>query len=744
MRFLLRLLGTRLPKTEGELPAPLHSEVTIRRDRHGIVYVEAQNDDDAFFGLGFAEAQDRAFQLELFVRAARGTLAEVVGAEMLDADRLARRLGFRRNAQAQLEVQTPAVRAQLEAFIRGANFALRQGPRTHEAALLGAPPFVLEPADSLAVVQFISFALCSNWDAELARLRILLADGPEALFALEAADPSLIAGERGSRLERDARLLQAAEKLAADADRLLGAAPAGGASNNWVLAPSRTTTGRPLLACDPHLSPMLPAYWYLAHVRTPDWAVSGACFPCQPIASFGHNEKVAWGFTAGHHDNTDLFVERLSDDGTRALREGGWEACEVRDEVIRVRGRADVHERVVVTPRGPVVSPCLPAGAPVLSMRATWMAARPIASFQIFRAQTVAEARELFRVYPADSENRLFADVHGTIAWQLVGDAPARRGGHGLVPMPAWHADTGWEREPLPFDSLPGITNPPEGFLATANQPPRSTTQTFLGADWLDGGRYARIVELLAAREKWDLEATMRMQLDRTTVYWRALRETVLAAMRGSPAREAVGLLEDWDGVVGPDSAAAAVFEPLVRGADGAGLPRQGSEGLGGRARGRHQRAAAARDDGAAALGAAGAAGPLEARRVVRRRLGRRGALQPRGRGEAARGGRRPRRPAMGVGQGQAAGAHAPGGLQARPARPVQPGPHRLRRRRQHPPAGLGAVRRAAREPHRHPEPADGARRGELGGGPLDPRGRPVGQPALAALRGHGPALGAG
>ncbi|HEY3446371.1 MAG TPA: penicillin acylase family protein [Myxococcales bacterium] len=561
MRFLLRLLGSRLPRTEGRLGAPVRSEVAIRRDRHGIVYVEARDDDDAFFGLGFAEAQDRAFQLELFVRAARGTLSELVGAEMLDADRLARRLGFLRNARAQVGRLPAAARAQLEAFARGVNFAVRQGPRTHESVLLGAPPFVLEPADSLAVVQFIAFALCSNWDAELARLRVLLADGPEALIAIEAADPALLATEEGSRLERDARLLQAADALASEAGQLLRVGPSAGASNNWVLAPSRTTTGRPLLACDPHLSPMLPAYWYLAHVRTPEWAMSGAFFPGQPVASFGHNETVAWGFTAGHHDNTDLFVERLSDDGTKAFREGRWEGCEVRDEVIRVRGRPDVHERVVVTARGPIVTPCLSTGGPALSMRATWMAPRPFTSYQLFRAATVAEAREFFRSYPGDSENRLFADVNGTIAWQLVGDAPVRRGGHGLVPMPAWHGDAGWESEPLPFESMPGVTDPPEGFLATANQAPAAPTPSFLGADWLDGGRHARVVELLATKEKWDLESAMRMQLDRTTVYWKALREKVLSAVRGSAATQAVALLEAWDGAVDPGSTAASVYE---------------------------------------------------------------------------------------------------------------------------------------------------------------------------------------
>ncbi len=561
MRGLLRLLGSRLPRVDGELRAPVKAEVTIRRDRHGVAYVEAANDHDAFYGLGFAQAQDRAFQLELFVRAARGTVAEVVGPEMLEADKLARRIGFRRGAEAQFAKLAAPSRLQFESYAKGVTFAMRQGPRAHEQVILGTPPFEFHPADSLALLQFVSFALSSNWDAELARLKVLLADGPEALAALEYADPAWLATEEGSRLERDTRLLQAAEKLSADAAQMMKSGPAGGASNNWVLAPSRTSTGRPLLACDPHLSPVLPSYWYLAHVRTPEWSMSGAFFPGQPIASFGHNEKVAWGLTAGHHDNTDLFVERLSADGTQAQRNGAWEACEVRDEVIRVRGKPDVVERVVVTPRGPIVTPCLPTGGPALSLKGTWMAPRKIAVYQAFRVGSVAEAREMFRSYPAESENRMFADVHGSIAWQLVGDAPVRRGGHGLVPMPAWHDGAGWEPEPLPYEQMPGLTDPPEGFVATANQAPVNGSRSFLGADWLDGARHARIVELLRSREKWDVASTMKMQLDRTTTYWRQLREKVLAALRESAQLRAVALLEAWDGVVGPESAAAAIYE---------------------------------------------------------------------------------------------------------------------------------------------------------------------------------------
>jgi penicillin amidase len=549
-------LGSRMPIVEGKLVVPaIRAPITLRRDAHGVAYVEASNDDDAFFGMGFCHGQDRAFQIELYVRVARGTLSELIGPEMIAVDRLSRRLGLRHIAEAQLALAERSVRAQFDSFARGLNAGMRVGGKrlAHEFALLRAEPSEFESADILAILQFFAFALSSNWDAELARLRVLQEDGPEALAALETSEISL-----GDLLSVDVSVLSAAERLLDDATALTKVAGLMGASNQWALAPSRTATGRPILACDPHLSPTLPAPWYLMHVRTPSWAMSGACLPSQPIVSFGHNEHVAWGLTAGHADNTDLFVERMGEDGESALHGERYEPCTVRDEIIRVKGGADVHERVLLTRHGPIVS----KGAPfALSMRGSWMQARQLTGYDLYRARSVDEARIAYASYPAVSENRVMADTAGHILSQMVGDLPVRKKGHGMLPMPGYDPEVGWEKEPLPFDAMPCAKDPPEGFLASANnRPVHAHGSAFLGADWLDGFRYARIVECLSARHDWDVAATQRLQLDRTSIVWRTLRTAVLEALRGGDAT-GLRLLEQWDGLVEPTSSAAAVFE---------------------------------------------------------------------------------------------------------------------------------------------------------------------------------------
>jgi penicillin G amidase len=594
LRDLFRLaLGARLPKKEGRLRVSgLHSRVFVRRDAFGVPHIEADNDEDAFFAMGFVVAQDRAFHLELYMRAARGTLAEIIGPEMLDVDRLSRRIGFTHIARAQLAAMDPANRAQLEAYACGVNEGVRRGlgKVPHEHALLGIEPSVFHPTDVAAVLQFFAFALSSNWDAELARLGILVGDGPEALAALETAHPSWLLGSRdlehqvgeNNRLRLDIEALRASHTLARVATQAGRLAGLRGGSNQWALAASRTSTGRPLLACDPHLAPTLPSPWYLLHLRTPSWAMSGACLVSQPTITFGHNEHVAWGVTAGHADNTDLFLERIGPDRRSVLEGQNWVPCDVREEVIRVKGGEDVRERVLVTRRGPIVSPLLganqleradaiaPASASsseiALSLRGTWMAARPI-RYDHFRARSVEDARLVYRSYPAVSENRVFADTTGRIAWQLAGDLPVRKKGHGLVPMPGWDPSVGWEDAPLPFEDMPFITDPDTGFVATANNCPVIDTGVFLGADWLDAHRYERIVGALAARTDWSVADAQRLQTDRTTVLWPRLKAPILDALVGDrrvEVREARRFLQEWNGVVSADSIGASVFELIL------------------------------------------------------------------------------------------------------------------------------------------------------------------------------------
>jgi penicillin amidase len=544
-RLLLRLLsGRRLPVSSGELRVPgPESPITIRRDTNGIPHIDAQSDSDAAFAMGFCHGQDRAGQLEVLWRVGRGRLAEWVGAKGLSADRMSRRIGFRRSAEAQLPVLSESSRATLTGYALGVTAGTTRGltAKPHEFAILGGELSAWDAADVLAVLKLQSFLLPSNWDVELARLRILRADGPAAVRDLDPVN--VWPDEAGLRT---ASLDALAKELAAISALL----PRGGGSNNWAIGGSRTASGKPLLASDPHLAPSAPGPWHLAHVRTPEWSAAGASLVGAPGFAIGHNGFAAWGVTAGLTDNTDLVLEP----------DGPFETIR---ETIRVKGAADVIEDVRITPRGPIVSPLFSGVNETVSLRAVWLQPLPLDGFLgVPRAKSFDEFRRSFAAWPMLPLNVVYADESGTIGWQLIGQLPRRRGPASLLPQ---RAAADWDGL-IPFEEMPFTVNPSRGFIATANQPPDTPAPAKYGFDYIDAYRAETIADEIAKRaEPWDAAACGALQLDTRSIPWEAIREAVLAVPASdTQPREALDLLREWDGRVSIDSPAAAIFELFV------------------------------------------------------------------------------------------------------------------------------------------------------------------------------------
>ncbi|MCZ2342054.1 MAG: penicillin acylase family protein [Bacteroidales bacterium] len=556
-------LGRRYPIVQGECTLDgITTPITIRRDAWGIPHIEAGADADVWFGLGFCHAQDRAFQLETLLRIGRGTMAELVGPSAVPLDRLSRRIGFYRSAQAQLSVLDALAQTGLTAYTNGINAGYTEGlpHKPHEFSLLGGEPSPWNPADVLAYLKLSTFLLPSNWDVELARLRILLTDGPDALHQLDPVSSLAPA------LPNTA--LPALDALMAELALFRQFVQSGGGSNNWAIAGSRTLSGKPLLANDPHLSPTLPAPWYLAHVQGPSGAVAGATFVGAPTFPIGHNGHACWGVTAGLTDVTDFFQETVGPDG-RSVREadGSFTVCEMVQEVIAVKGRAPIVEDVLITPRGPIVSPLAPElGAIALSLRAVWLDPLPLRGFlDAHTAQNFSSFRQSFREWPVMPLNLLYADSGGTIGYQLAGQLPQRRSGHGLIPLPADAENIGWETELVPFESMPHSVNPEAGFLASANTDPRSLapTDAFLGRDFMDPYRAAVIRQQLANHSVgWRVSDCQTLQMNQDSIPWAEIQSIILAREPQNPqAREAWELLAAWDGCVNADSPAATVWE---------------------------------------------------------------------------------------------------------------------------------------------------------------------------------------
>jgi penicillin amidase len=559
-------LGKRLATTDGSISVDgLIDTVQIGRDRFGIVYIDAANDMDAWFGLGFCHGQDRAFQMETLLRATRGTLAELVGADALPIDRLSRRIGFHRSAIAQIDSLDKDVADILEAYARGAYQGATRGGKklAHEFALLKSEPTPYEAGDVLALMKLMSFLLASNWDSELVRYKMLTEDGAEAITALDPTYPDWLP----ATVPPGRAAGQATDNLLNDLEFFGKVVGLGGGSNNWAISGSKTASGRPIVANDPHLQPSHPSHWYLACVSTPQWSVAGASLVGAPGAPVGFNGHCAWGITAGQTDNTDLFLTDISADGDSVRVGGDFVRGETVTETIKVKGAEDVVEQVLITPHGPIIGPALDDVEASIAMRAVWLDVTPVAGLlTTHKATSVHEIKESYRFWPGLPLNVVSADVSGNIAWQLVGEAPVRRKGFGTIPMPGWDPDVGWEQHTLSVDELPGSVNPECAFLATANNKPLQGDEgPFVSHDFIDGYRVGRITEMLSERDSWTVDAAGRLQMDLTPIAWREMKSAILGCAAADPnALLGIEMLESWDGVASAESSPATVYELFV------------------------------------------------------------------------------------------------------------------------------------------------------------------------------------
>ncbi len=554
-----------LPRTSGRLVlAGLSATAEVKRDAHGVIRIEAQSLADLFFAQGVAHAQERLWQMEFQRRLGAGRLAEVLGPAALETDKFMRTLGVYRAARAAYRALSPEIRDQLDAYVAGVNAYLKTNPPLPlEFRLLGFRPEPWRPEDALVWAKLMSWELSHNYDAELKRYR-LLARGLTKARINELLPPY---PEDAPTVVRSvaARPAPADGALAEGLLRALPEVRVGlEASNNWVIAPERSATGGALLANDPHLRLTAPSIWILMELKAPGFHAVGASFPGLPGIVIGRNDHVAWGVTNMGADVQDLYVLEEAEGGYRYR--GEVRPYRVREEVIRVKGRSPVKLRVRETVYGPVISDVVEVpGARPLALR--WVSLDDgdttlEAFLRLQRARSFEEFLAALRYYVAPSQNFVYADRTGKIAYVAPGRIPIRKPGHsGAYPVPGtgeWDWQ-GW----ISFEELPRAEDPPEGYIVTANHKPVPKDYPYLlGVDWAEPFRAERIEALIRSRPRHDLESLRAIQLDEVSLLYRAFRP-VLERLRpkSERARAWQKRLLAWDGDTRAKSEEASVFE---------------------------------------------------------------------------------------------------------------------------------------------------------------------------------------
>ncbi len=562
-------LRTSLPQTAGTIAVPgLGGEVAIVRDRDGIVTIRADSEADAFRALGFAHAQDRLFQMEMMRRIGAGRLAEVAGADGLNLDKVMRILGLYRLAEAEAAALPDEMRKTVDAYAAGVNAYLEthSGALPPEFQLMGMSPEPWRPADSIVWGKLMAMQLSGNWSEELLRYRLSGVLPPAQLNELWPAPPNDDLG------------VPQAEKPDDRADlspRLPDPLREKGASNSFVVAGSRSTTGKPLLANDPHLGLQNPIQWYLVRIETPDLRLVGATAPGVPMLIIGHNGHVAWTFTTTHSDTQDLFLEKLlPDDPTRYVGPDGPMAFATRQEIIKVDGDDDVVLTVRQSRHGPILSdaPSLEWRDETQVLALAWPAlasddATALALYRINRARNVDELRTALNDFDSPMQNVVYADTAGHIGFLAAGRMPIRRklSSAGEMPAPGWSGDYDWTGF-LQSAALPQAADPVAGWIATANNDIRPPGYApFLGARWETPYRFHRIADLIAQTPKHTAETLAAIQLDTLSPAAQTLLPGLLNRLQSSEtgpeaATSAADLLQAWDFTVGRERSEPLIF----------------------------------------------------------------------------------------------------------------------------------------------------------------------------------------
>jgi len=520
-----------LPETSGEITAPLTAKATIARDALGVPHIDAASWEDAIFLQGYATAQDRMWQMDALRRLAAGELSEVVGKSALESDEESRRLRLGQVADDAVRTMPEADRAVLAAYARGVNYYLEshRGRLPLEFTLLSYEPRPWRIRDSVLAGLQMFRTLTTSWKEEVAKMRML--DGGDA------AKVSFLFPARS------------------------GFDPQPG-SNAWAIAGSRSATGKPILANDPHLDFGIPSTWYLVHLKAPGLNVSGATLPGVPAVISGHNESIAWGITNLGFDVQDLYLENIDPRTGRYAYQGHLEQARLERDAIAIKGEKPVETLTYVTRHGPVF---LNDEGHQYSLR--WTAADP-GAFQfpfldINRAHDWKEFTTALARFPGPGQNFVYADTAGNIGYHATGRNPIRpKGCSGDVPADGASGQCEWTGF-IPFDELPSFYNPASGAVVTANQNPFPENYAYpVNGMFSTPDRAIEIRTLLDRRTKWEPKQMLEIQKDVYSGFLHFLAKQIVAAAdarKETKYSEALDALRKWNGQVEKGEAAPMV-----------------------------------------------------------------------------------------------------------------------------------------------------------------------------------------
>ncbi len=577
--FIRYQIQKSFPKTTGTVHlAGLLEPVTISRDEFGVPHIQAANEHDLMFAFGYVHAQDRLWQMDITARAAEGRLSELFGRVTLPFDRMFRIVGLRRTAEAIERSLGRESRDRLQWYADGVNALIRaqQGKYPLEFDLLGYAPEPWTVVRTLLVGRAMAWELNLSWWTDLTYGAIAERVGLEKTLDILPTYPASVPPVVPEQVWKHSTALTM-DYLRTSQDFLafLGAPAMTGGSNAWVVAPQRSATRNVLLANDTHLRLALPGQMYEVYLRSPGVSVRGMSVAGAPVVVAGRNDSLAWGLTNLMADDADFYVEKLdSANPSRYLYDGAWLPITTIDEEIAVRGDSAEPLTIRLTRHGPIVTdiktPLKLGTYPyVASMRWTGSETddQTGALTRINRASNWKEFTEGVRGFAVPGQNFVYGDTRGNIGYWSGVKLPIRQQKNSILPLPGWDPASEWNGY-VPFEQLPHLYNPPEGFIATANNKIVDDSYPYHISDlWESPSRYLRLREVLSKPgEVFSVEDFERLQNDDFSFHAREIVPYIFAAFQDSSTGLQEGplaleYLRNWHDRFSTDDIATAMYE---------------------------------------------------------------------------------------------------------------------------------------------------------------------------------------
>ncbi len=566
-----------LPIMEGERTLnPLKKRVDVYSDQFGVPHVFASNEEDLFFTAGYIAGSDRLFQLSMVLLAVKGELASVLGEKFLDTDIYLRTWKIHETAKKLVDNMDENNRKIFESFCRGINYRIDEtlDDLPIEFKILGFQPQHWDPVIVAGYTRMMAHEMSSSWKPEIVFGAVLSFFGEEKLKELipkgDLDLPKIVDGSGAVDVSLYSKVLNNENVLRS----LFGDKDADIGSNNWVVSGSRTNTGKPMLANDPHLAFTQPPRWYEIHLSGGRFNVSGVCIAGIPLPVIGQNDRTAWGFTNSMVDDLDFFIEKLNPENKNEyLFDGEWKKVQSRVEIFSIKGKDDVSVNIRETHHGPIISDIhklLKTREESISMSWTghWVTNEMDAWVGLTTMKNWEDFSESVKQFGVPGQNIVYADIDGNIGWRPAVYIPIRKMGFSMLPRPGYDKNYDW-RGKVPYGEMPFIFNPKSGYIFTANNKTIGNEfPYYISGLWADPSRAERIRVGLDTLKSSTMDDMKAIQLDQGSNLAQIVVPHILK-IKDSLSKpghiKALKFLSGWDYVESPNSEAALIFHTILK-----------------------------------------------------------------------------------------------------------------------------------------------------------------------------------